>query len=326
VRSEDTTIPTLSGDARSIVDAARAGEDPTEADLARVRGRLFAHLGVGLAAGGSAALVSSSVAEAAATTAAVTKGAAATAAASATATTAAIGAASGAATTTAVTSAAGSLGFFAQLGAATKVGIAVLALGGASTVIVATRAPDGAPQAVEASPRVEEEARPRATDPRPPTPSAAEPHAEAAPAEAAPAPPPVVEPAPPAAPAEPAAPKRASSADAAPRAEAPDPLIEETALIGRAQSALAAGDHVQALAILDDHARRFPRGVLAQEREGARWVALCSSGQAGRVRGAVSSFLAKNPSSPLAPRLRAACGISAEGAAEGRPAGEPSDP
>jgi hypothetical protein len=60
---------------------------------------------------------------------------------------------------------------------------------------------------------------------------------------------------------------------------APDRLAEEVALISRAQSELASSRLDNALSILDEHARKFPRGILTEERIAARIQALCALGR-----------------------------------------------
>jgi hypothetical protein len=82
-------------------------------------------------------------------------------------------------------------------------------------------------------------------------------------------------------------------------------LAEETALLRDADRALRAGDLATALARLDTHATRFPRGVLAPEREGERLVVLCEVGAADPR--AVARFLDERGGSPLAARVRRAC-------------------
>src|SRR5690606_37676400 len=70
----------LGADARSIIDAARAAEDPSGDDVARVRGKIFAHLGLAAAGGAVATLASTAAAEGAvATLASTAEGAVATA-------------------------------------------------------------------------------------------------------------------------------------------------------------------------------------------------------------------------------------------------------
>ena len=54
-----------------------------------------------------------------------------------------------------------------------------------------------------------------------------------------------------------------------------DAVMQELALMQRARTALRSGDAQQALAALDEHARRFPNGELAPERDRSRITALC---------------------------------------------------
>jgi hypothetical protein len=60
-----------------------------------------------------------------------------------------------------------------------------------------------------------------------------------------------------------------SAAGAFPAAPSHGTLREETELIERALAAVRAGDRATALGVLQDHARRFPNGLLARERERA---------------------------------------------------------
>lgn len=110
----------------------------------------------------------------------------------------------------------------------------------------------------------------------------------------------------------PAAPRRKASTpeidkrDAAPEASA-SALAAEAALLQRAQTAHAAGDDVAALGLLDQHAREYADGALAQERAALRVVALCAAGREDEGRAAAASFLRAHPGSVLAERVRGAC-------------------
>lgn len=61
-------------------------------------------------------------------------------------------------------------------------------------------------------------------------------------------------------------------------AEAPN-LDEEIRLMGEARRALSRGDAKKALAVLDEHKRRFPKGQLRSDREGSAITALCQLGR-----------------------------------------------
>ncbi|MGE5788867.1 MAG: hypothetical protein ACM3ZE_30035 [Myxococcales bacterium] len=58
-----------------------------------------------------------------------------------------------------------------------------------------------------------------------------------------------------------------------------DRLAEEVAVISRAQGEIAAARLDSALRILDEHERKFPNGILTEERIAARVQALCALGR-----------------------------------------------
>jgi hypothetical protein len=92
--------------------------------------------------------------------------------------------------------------------------------------------------------------------------------------------------------------------------EAPDFFQEERQLINSADTALRGGRNGQALSLLAEHAARYPNGALAQEREGLRLIARCQGGAKQSTQAAAESFIERAPRSPVAPRVRSACGIS----------------
>lgn len=77
--------------------------------------------------------------------------------------------------------------------------------------------------------------------------------------------------------------QRTASSPASPRPSAQgadsDRLAEEVALLTRAQKHFHAGNLPGALAAADEHRRKFPRGVLAQERSNLRVRTLCGMGR-----------------------------------------------
>lgn len=83
-------------------------------------------------------------------------------------------------------------------------------------------------------------------------------------------------------------------------------LAEEVTLLSRATSALASGRPQEALVALEEHRRKFPQGVLSQERRSAQAQALCQAGQLDRARAILDALPA---SSPLAARAALACGF-----------------
>lgn len=82
-----------------------------------------------------------------------------------------------------------------------------------------------------------------------------------------------------------------------------DRLAEEVALIDRARARLAARAPEEALALVEAHAREFPRGALVDAREAARAEALCGLGQAQAAHAAARRLLAEHPGSPVAQRF-----------------------
>ncbi|HEV8320942.1 MAG TPA: hypothetical protein VG389_04965 [Myxococcota bacterium] len=132
------------------------------------------------------------------------------------------------------------------------------------------------------------------------------------------APPPPMAPGTPAAPAAPRATPRHAAAGAGATVAAAAPLATssastldaETVLLNGASAALGAKDAAHALALLEDYARRFPHGVLAEEMMATRVLALCALGRAGEARAAAEAFLATRPRSPYAARVRASCGAA----------------
>jgi len=73
------------------------------------------------------------------------------------------------------------------------------------------------------------------------------------------------------------------------------------------QQALRSGDAGRALTLASEHARRFPRGTLAEEREGVRAVAQCQLAAPSARSTLLETFARRYPSSPYAARVKAAC-------------------
>lgn len=86
-----------------------------------------------------------------------------------------------------------------------------------------------------------------------------------------------------------------------------DDLAAEIALLAKARAALRSGDGSAAMARLDEHARRFPRGTLAPERTVTRVRALCALGGPSAARAAYLRLAGGDPHSPHLASLRAAC-------------------
>jgi len=81
----------------------------------------------------------------------------------------------------------------------------------------------------------------------------------------------------------------------------------ELALVRRALTSLRDRDAERALALLADHAARYPSGAFATERRGLRVVALCAAGLVDQGQREQAAFLREAGSSPIAARVRSAC-------------------
>jgi TolA-binding protein len=86
----------------------------------------------------------------------------------------------------------------------------------------------------------------------------------------------------------------------------------ELKLLQRAQSAYARQDFSDALALVAEHARQFPAGRLAEEREALRVRSLVGTGHGDQARAALSGFARRFPHSVLLSRLQAAVYRSGE--------------
>lgn len=86
-----------------------------------------------------------------------------------------------------------------------------------------------------------------------------------------------------------------------------DRLAEEIALLRQAQAALRSGNPSRSLSLLDQHARRFPHGVLSQESTVTRVQALCALGRTGEARALYARLAGASPDSPHLAALRHAC-------------------
>ena len=80
----------------------------------------------------------------------------------------------------------------------------------------------------------------------------------------------------------------------------------ELGLLRRAQVAYASRDFSSALVLVAEHARRFPSGHLAEEREALRVRSLVGAGRLEDARRAVTGFAARFPRSVLLSRLQEA--------------------
>jgi hypothetical protein len=83
---------------------------------------------------------------------------------------------------------------------------------------------------------------------------------------------------------------------------------EESQVVGRARGALRSGDAARALQLLELAERRYPQGVLNQEREALRIEALAGLGQTAQARARANAFLRAYPTSPYASRVKSRTG------------------
>lgn len=80
----------------------------------------------------------------------------------------------------------------------------------------------------------------------------------------------------------------------------------ELALLHRAQVAYASQEYSVTVGLVAEHARRFPNGRLAEERDALRVRSLARSGRTDEARRAADEFAAHFPRSVLLPRLKEA--------------------
>ena len=104
-----------------------------------------------------------------------------------------------------------------------------------------------------------------------------------------------------------------SAATAVPQ---PDQLAKEVALLTRATGALSAGRFGEALKVLNEHQRQFPKGLLNEERRAGQAQALCSLGRVSEGRAQLAYL---PPRTPAATRAGLVCDSAAARAmAKGR--------
>ncbi len=101
--------------------------------------------------------------------------------------------------------------------------------------------------------------------------------------------------------------KPQAAVDPASSSTAVDSLQEETRLLAAAHAALSRGDAASALVLIDEHAARFPSGVLAPERRAARAMALCKQGRAADGQREADALYGEGSKSPVAEKIRRAC-------------------
>jgi hypothetical protein len=105
--------------------------------------------------------------------------------------------------------------------------------------------------------------------------------------------------------------------DAANAPNAPADAESEAHLLARAEDALASNPAL-ALTLAEQHAARFARGTLGQEREVVAIQALVRLGRAGEAKARAARFLAANPRSAHRPRIEAIVGPWGDSTSHGR--------
>jgi hypothetical protein len=107
----------------------------------------------------------------------------------------------------------------------------------------------------------------------------------------------------------PTLPSVTSATGSAPSGKQPQgSLADEVAQLQKAKLALKAGSPTRALAELVTYGQRFPRPMLGAEATVLRIEALSQTGDGARAKTLAEGFLAKNPNSPYAARLRSLTG------------------
>jgi hypothetical protein len=104
-----------------------------------------------------------------------------------------------------------------------------------------------------------------------------------------------------------AAQKSSASASATPTSSGPSTVSAEAQLLRDADAALRSGDPALALSVLDQHDASFPHGVLNEECEAERVLALCALGKISDAKKIAATFLRDHAGSPLAGRVQSSC-------------------
>jgi len=86
-----------------------------------------------------------------------------------------------------------------------------------------------------------------------------------------------------------------------------DDLGQEAALLHLAQSAWRAGQSARALQLANQHARRFPRSQLANERDVLRVLSLCKLGQIQAAKQVAARLLSQAKGSPWYQSVAGSC-------------------
>ena len=116
------------------------------------------------------------------------------------------------------------------------------------------------------------------------------------------------EPLEPSAPAASSAPERSSPGVGEPSKSGKE-ISQEVALLSKAQAALSRGRPQEALQAIAEHAQRFPRGVLTEERAATRARTLCALGRTQEAAAELKRIEKLSPTSAYLARARESCGF-----------------
>ncbi len=100
---------------------------------------------------------------------------------------------------------------------------------------------------------------------------------------------------------------KASEPIAPHKIKASDDLAQEAALLHQAQAAWRAGQSAQALQLANQHATRFPRSQLANERDVLRVLSLCKLGQVSAAKQVGARLLRTAKGSPWYQSVAGSC-------------------
>jgi hypothetical protein len=94
----------------------------------------------------------------------------------------------------------------------------------------------------------------------------------------------------------------------APDASGRSSYTAELELLQRAHASYTSGDFASALSRVAEHSRRFPKGVLAEQREAVRVRSLARAGRNAEAKRAAEAFANRFPRSVLLPQLQRLAG------------------
>jgi hypothetical protein len=106
---------------------------------------------------------------------------------------------------------------------------------------------------------------------------------------------------------------RSTPDEPSPAASSTRDTAVEISLVARMQAALRDGDTQAVLSLVAEHERMFPESKWAEERDGARVLALCAHAESHEAHRLGQTFLSVHPLSPLGGRVRATCGLDNQG-------------